>query len=117
MTEYELVDAAGTFFDIALGSLMGYFSIFTAYLAVAYLVGSKLKRQQVTVINGLFLIMQLLMIWGTAGFFWQARGYMDQVREAPLGVIAPHHVALPLLSIGLIVGLKFMWDVRHPKPD
>lgn len=96
---------------------MGYFSIFTAYLVVAYLVGSKLDRQQVTVINGLFVIMQLLMIWGTAGFFWQARSYMDQVREAPLGAIAPHHVALPLLSIGVIVGLKFMWDIRHPKAD
>jgi hypothetical protein len=117
MTEYELVDAAGTFFEIALGTLMGYFSVFTAYLVVACLVGSKLDRQQVAVVNGLFLIMQLLMIWGTAGFFWQARGYMDQVREAPLGAIAPHHVALPLLSIGVIVGFKFMWDIRNPKTE
>jgi len=117
MSEYELLDAAGTFFELGLVTLMGYFSVFTAYLVVAYLVGLKLSRQQVIVINGLFLIMQLLMIWGTAGFFWRARGCMDQVREAPLGAIAAYHVVLPLLSIGVIVGLKFMWDIRHPKTE
>jgi hypothetical protein len=117
MTEYELADAAGTFFDIGISSLMGYFSVFTAYLITAYLVGSKLKKQQVLVITGLFLVMQFFLIWGAAGFFWQARIYMDQIRPAALGNLKPHHVALFLLSTGVLAGLKFMWDVRHPKTE
>jgi hypothetical protein len=96
---------------------MGYFTIFTAYLVAVYLVGTELTKMQVAVITGLFLIMQFFMISGVVGFFWQARVFIDQVREAPLGSIEPHKVALPLLIVGVIVGLKFMWDVRHPKTE
>ena len=118
MTEYELADAAGTFFDIGIASLMGYFSVFTAYLITAYLVGSKLKKQQVVVITGLFLVMEFFLIWGVTGFFLQARIYMEQVRPAPLGdLLKPHHVSLFLLSTGVFAGLMFMWDVRHPKAE
>jgi len=116
MTEYEIADAAGTYFDLGIQALMSYFSIFTAYLITAYLVGSKLNGQQVLVITGLFLVMQFFMIWGAWGFFMQARIYMEQVRVAPLGdVLKPHHIVVFLLSVGLIAGLKFMWDVRQPK--
>jgi len=118
MTEYEIADAAGTYFDLGIQALMSYFSIFTAYLITAYVVGSKLNSQQVLLIMGLFLVMQFFMIWGAWGFFAEARTYMEQVRPAPLGDdLKPQHIVLVLLSVGVIGGLKFMWDVRHPKGE
>lgn len=116
MTEYELIDAAGTYHGLGLSALMGYFSVFSAYLIAAYLVGPKLTKPQVLTVTGLFLVMQMFMIWGSAGFFYYARGYLDMVRQAPTGAaFKPHHVAIPLLSFGVLTGLKFMWDVRHAK--
>ena len=56
MSEYELVDAAGTFHDIAISTLMAYFSVLSAYLLVAYLVGTRLTRLQTFVITGLYLV-------------------------------------------------------------
>jgi hypothetical protein len=39
----------------------------------------------------------------------------------PSGIIVsfvkPHQIALFLLIFGVIAGLKFMWDVRHPKTE
>jgi hypothetical protein len=68
MTEYEVVDAAGTFHDLSVTSLMAYFSILSAYLLVGYLLGPILSRQQVVLITGLFLVAQLFMVWGAVGF-------------------------------------------------
>ena len=31
--------------------------------------------------------------------------------------LKPHQVAIPLLLIGVLSGLKFMWDIRHPKTN
>ncbi len=116
MTEYELMDVAGTYHGLGVSSLMGYFTVFVSFLVAAYVVGPKMTRQQVIVVTGLFLVMQFFMIWGTAGFFYYARGYVDQaIDNNVMGIFKPHHLALPLLIFGVFAGLKFMWDVRHPK--
>jgi hypothetical protein len=64
MTEYELIDAAGTYFGMGGSTLMAYFSVLTAYFIAAYAVGRRLSRQQVVAITGLYLTMQIFMTWG-----------------------------------------------------
>jgi hypothetical protein len=95
---------------------MGYFSVFTAYLVTAYVVGSDMTRYQVVAVTGLFLVMQLFLTWGVWVFFNTAREYRSLAGEYTVP-IPPGNVALFLLSIGVIAGLKFMWDVKHPKAE
>ena len=117
MTDYELIDSAGTFFGLGLTCVMGYFSVLTAYLVAAYVVGSNMSRQQAITITGLYLIMQLFMTWGATVYLAGGRaliGQLDQIVQQPIG---PHLIALPLLVIGVVAGLKFMWDIRHPKVE
>ena len=117
MTQYEIIDAVGTFQGLAQAGLMNYFSILSAYLIVAYFVGTNLSRHQVLIITGLYLVMQTFETWGILTFFAATRSLAETVTvggwQPP--PIKPSYVALPLLTIGIIAGLKFMWDVRHSK--
>jgi len=118
MTEYELLDAAGTYFERGGSSLMGYFQVLTAYFIAAYAVGANMTRLQVIAITGLYLTMQIFMTWGAVGYFWGARALLDLTEMTagyPRPPVLPHHFLLPLLVLGILSGLKFMWDVRHPK--
>ena len=114
MTPYEYVDLAASHHDIALSTMMGYFSVLTAYFVAAYAVGAAMSRNQVIAVTGLFLVMQLFMTWGTYAYFSIGREFRNLAGEFT-PPINPALIALPLLSIGVILGLYFMWDVRHPK--
>jgi hypothetical protein len=116
MTEYELMDLAAAFSDIAVSALMGYFTVLSAYFIVAYAVGSSLSRSQVIAVTGLFLVMALFMTWGTTAYFFETHR-LRVLAGAYKQPVAAYTVAFPLLIIGVLSGLKFMWDVRHPKAE
>ena len=72
MTTYEMIDISASYHGIALSAMMGYFTVVTAYFAAAYTVGASLNRSQVIAVNALFLVMSLLMTWGTVIYFMAA---------------------------------------------
>ena len=118
MTEYELMDLAAAYSDSAISALMGYFTVLSAYFIVAYVAGHALSRSQVVAVSGLFLVMALFMIWGSTSYFYLSYNY--RILAGGGGIehsVAAWKVVLPLLLIGLVSGLKFMWDVRHPKTE
>ena len=117
MTQYEIIDAVGTFQGLAQSGLMNYFSILSAYLVVAYFAGTNLSRHQAVIITGLYLVMQLFVTWGIFTFFIATRILAETINAAGWQPppIKPIYVVGPLLVFGIIAGLKFMWDVRHPK--
>ena len=100
---------------------MAYFSVLSAYLLVAYLVGARLTRLQTSVITGLYLVMQLFLVWGTAGYFYVGRSFSEQAESIVAGgvidIVKPHHLAIVLLTVGVFAGLKFMWDLRHTETE
>ena len=119
MTQYEIIDAMGTFQGLAQGGLMNYFSILSAYLVVAYFAGTNLSRYQAVTVTGLYLVMQIFVTWGIFMYFNATRLLAETVDvggwEPP--PIKPIYIAGPLLIFGIIAGLKFMWDIRHPKTE
>jgi hypothetical protein len=118
LTKYELLEVAGTYHALAVSTLMGYFSILSAYLIVAYLAGGRLGRLQVMVVSGLFLTAALGMTWGTGAYFYIAQDYLLQSgRRLPITEIQPHELFTPVLLLGILCALYFMWDVRHPKTE
>jgi hypothetical protein len=119
MTQYEIIDAVGTYQGLAQSGLMNYFAILSSYLVVAYFAGASLSRHQVVIITGLYLVMQLFTTWGIFTFFIATRTLAETITAGGWQPppIKPIYIAGPLLVFGIIAGLKFMWDVRHPKTD
>lgn len=99
-----------------INSLMGYFSTVSAYLIVSYLVGKSLNRSQIILVSGLFCIMALYWTWGVVSFFYIAEDAQALAGETRfIELIRPSLASIPVLLIGIVASLKFMWDVRRDK--
>ena len=122
MTEYEMIDVIMNRFAHMTDQAALYFALVSGYLVTAYLVGARLTKFQVTVINVLFLL------W-TAGILG---GYMSTVRDTLIleSAIREHGEVLGADStsdstyaysfavvqvLGILASFAFMWSVRHPK--
>ena len=122
MTEYELVDAIASYTGLLHSWLMAYFTVFTAYVVAAYAVGHQLTNFQSFVVTTCFLVLNSMVVVATMG---TGMRFIELTQE--ISVINPerNYLVSPglivaagvVLSIGILVSLKFMWDVRHPKPE
>jgi hypothetical protein len=122
MTEYELVDAIASYTGLLHSWLMAYFTVFTAYVVAAYAVGHQLTNFQSFVVTTCFLVLNSMVVVATMG---TGMRFIELTQE--ISVINPERTYLVspglivaagvVLSIGILVSLKFMWDVRHPKPE
>ena len=97
-------------------------SVLSAYLVVAYLAGSKLTRSQVVIVNSLYILVSVFLVW--AMFVLSQRAL--EVATLAINIstqreLAPTpNVALALVAmfgVCSLASLKFMWDVRHPKAE
>ena len=121
MTEAELWGLLNTYNDSGMTALTLYLTVVSSYLITAYLVGADLTAYQVLVVSCLFIIFAGLFTFGTVGYFTRAvyfttaiKGYSDaSVTLSPL--IPPLIGSIQI--IGILVSLKFMWDIRHPKTE
>ena len=116
MTEYELMDLSANFAATGISAVMGFFTVLSAYFIVAYIVGASLDRGQVIAVSGLFLVMALVMTWGSTSYLFESYNYRV-LAGAYTPPVAAYQATLPLLLICAVSGLKFMWDVRHPKQE
>jgi len=120
MTEYELIDLIFSAVNGAATANVLIFTIISAYLVTAWLVGDKLTTAQVTMMNLLYLCTAPMMIWGWLGRYLAALELQNALQlvnpDAPNGISIYVIVGVPTVYSLLILGsLKFMWDVRHPK--
>jgi hypothetical protein len=122
MTEYELADLLASFSGDTLVYIPMVISVVSGYLVVAWLVGNRLSRSQVSLVNVLYVSFMLLL-----GFSWAKRvsvalSYQDElIAKNPNRVEVQGDwlvvVVFVMTSIVLIATLKFMWDIRHPKSE
>ena len=122
MTEYELADLVASTIANSLIIAPILISIASAYLVVAWVVGSKLDRSQVLLINSLFVSFTLLFGLSWARRIQVALSYQEELlkvnpdRMAEIGTWLPPGATI--LNILIILAcLKFMWDIRHPKSE
>lgn len=119
MSEAELVQYYWSAVENGVSALTLYISVFTGYLLMAYLVGSRLTSVQCAIATGAFLVFSGYNIWGNISFWNSAYVVgkeLENVRpELILLDLNPAWVAAALLSFGVLGALKFMWDVRHPQ--
>jgi uncharacterized membrane protein len=122
MTEYELADLAASVSADSLVFLPLWLSIISCYLLVAWLVGDRLLRSQVILINSLFA--GAILVTGLA---WSNRvrvamAYQDELiamNPARLEIVESWLIPAAVVAITVVTlaCFKFMWDVRHPKAE
>jgi high-affinity Fe2+/Pb2+ permease len=101
-------------------------TLMSGYLVVAYLVGEKLNRAQVTTVNLLYAISAVSVV----AAHWQhnydsmlarhhAYTYIpDMSGSVPPALMILIPSGLALINISLIIAsLYFMWSIRHPKTE
>ncbi|MEP5567915.1 MAG: hypothetical protein ABJN62_08780 [Halioglobus sp.] len=121
MTEAEIVQHFWSSIENGLSALVMYISVFTGYLIMAYVAGSRLTSVQCAIATGAFLIFCGWVLWGCFVFFNSAYMAATQVYDShpyllPID-LNPAYVAGVLLFIGVLAALKFMWDIRHPRSE
>jgi len=126
MTEFEFRESlAALYGQVSQDSTMC-FTLISAYLVVAYLVGARLTITQVIIVNTLsgfwagmsiFAIhselssaAQLTVRFSEAGYLPSSNGDASNT-----GYIALAYPAV--LFLGVIAAFYFMWSIRHPKTE
>jgi len=122
VTEYELIDLIFSAVNGAATVNVFIFTIISAYLVMAWLVGDKLTTAQVTMMNLLYLCTAPMMIWGWLGRYLAALELQNALLmlnpEVPSGISLYVIIGAPTVWSLLILGSgKFMWDIRHPKKE
>lgn len=122
LSESELIEAMGTYYDLVGDMLSLYLTITSGFLIVAYLVGIKLTRTQLVIVSGLYLAFAIVASYLAVGYGLRGLFYAEQLAilspSTPLGatLVVPIIMGTVLL-VGIFASLKFMWDVRHPKTE
>jgi hypothetical protein len=120
----ELAEMAGA---TTITSFGYYVSIIFAYLAAAYFVGEKLSKSQVIMASCLFVFASFSTVAAVATFLGRVTVYLrlakktEDINDAPFYIFESSYFwsayLLILCVLGIVVALKFMWDVRHPKTE
>jgi predicted anti-sigma-YlaC factor YlaD len=122
VTEYELADLMMSAVNGGTAVIGIFFTILSGYLIAAWLIGEKLTRTQVIMVNILYLSSATMMIWAWIARFLAALHFQNQLLV--LNPQSTESVTIyiitgfsSILFILILVSLKFMWDVRHPKTE
>ena len=122
MTEADLVEAIAAFNSSAQGWIGLYISILSAYLITAYMAGLNLTRGQVIIVSAGFIAFAFLSIFGAVANSTRILEFTLELRALnPDRNFAMQKAVIVimqvLLTAGVFVALKFMWDIRHPKTE
>jgi len=122
MTEYELQDLL-TATSLAAWDVFAYYlTILASYLVATHLVGGRLSTLQAICISVLFVFGSSMT--ALTSFFYMSRA-VELANSLELlhpgrvygGQPFGRNLIFGFQSIGIIVCLSFMWQVRHPKEE
>lgn len=123
MTEYELLDLmSGVEVQMATQFSL-YLSVVSAYLVVAYLVGSKLTFVQTFIASALMFFAAGGQTWALYTSLGRIKEYLDfKAALSPLTNYEQHiaantYIWIGILAAGVVASLYFMWSVRHSEPE
>ena len=124
MTEYELGEMLYNTYDgLWQGSQM-YFTLVSAYLVIAYLVGAKLDKAQNLIVTGLYVVWTVGIIQSQYSTSIQMVGITHQLlssestflpAEVGTQTQAGVYTFLIVQVLGLLASLYFMWTVRRSR--
>lgn len=120
MTEYELADIISTYAAQGESFFTLWLTILSAYALVSYVAGKDLTTFQVLWLNTLYLFASSLAVFAFSASFKSQVFYAKMIRE-----LHPHSPQLmnevvqvfciAIASVGTLMTLLFMWQIRHSK--
>ncbi len=126
MTEYELGEILHNNYGGLWQAAQMYFTLVSAYLAVAYLVGAKLTKGQNLVVTGLYLVWIAGVIQAQYTTSTQTMRISDELILISSTILPAADKAQTQAGIfsfivvqvfGVIASLWFMWSLRHHKKE
>ena len=126
MTEYEFTEALSSLYAQVTTDSTTVFSLVTTYLIAAYLIGAKLPRVQLYIVNVLFGGWALMAIFAVRATLdkaaWLTQRLIDSGYDlnetAGVSTAGFFSIAFPaLLFASLLAAYYFMWSARHPKTE
>jgi len=129
MTEAELLELLEIATTNSFTGFTLYLSVMFAYLVTAHFVGTKLTRSQVFLTSGLFLFGAFTSTGATVIPLARGIGYINTAKALPNTSFRTSfwwayegsdfwvYFLLITCSAGAILGLYFMWNVRHAKSE
>ncbi len=124
MTEFELGEMLHNNYEGLWQAAQMYFTLVSAYLVVAYLIGAKLGKGQNAVITGLYLVWIAGVIQAQYTTSTQTMRISDQLLSMGSTILpyaaksqtqAGIYSFIVVQVLGVVASLWFMWSVRHPK--
>jgi len=103
-------------FEAANSSMSLYLTVMSGYLLVAYLAGKQLTFLQTSIITVLFVFFCTTNAVATMSYIQTAYHFAHTYGEGRAPAWAAPVTGI-LLSAGIPAAMKFMWDVRHPRPE
>ncbi len=128
MTEYQLVDAIASLQSNLIQGQAVTVTMLSAYMVVAYAVGTKLTTFQCTFVSLMFLVFGLFAALGQISnlneMYYYGSQFGDLRDEGYTGVDgdsgAEEFARWVFVTIRVLLfggALTFMWRVRHPKAE
>lgn len=120
MTPYELADISQTQFGNSISAFAVFLSVCFAYIVTAYVAGHRLTSVQASMSTIVFVAVSILLAWSMAAYVnGGVRLSNLAFSDSEGGVYAPKvwlpEFVLAICVLVIVLALKFMWDVRHPK--
>ncbi len=122
MTEAELLEVAQMGWGNVISLTTLFITILSGYLITAYVAGARMKREQVVIINLLYILMTGLVLSAIIVMTLRATEWgrlsleLSNVRSKGPADWTSWGVATTC-GFSVLASLKFMWDVRHPKSE
>jgi small-conductance mechanosensitive channel len=122
MTEYELGELIVSYSGLVATYLTTYLTVVSGYLITAYVAGKRFSTSQVILLNCLFVVATAMLTMAVFASSLRWLSYLEKLEQLVPNEIYPMSLPLAiaicfLCIAGILASIKFMWDVRHPKPD
>lgn len=117
MSQYELADTIQSLVGNSIALFVAFVSIVSAYAIVAYLAGVKLHRSQIILVNSVYLLVTVFLIFSQYGLLEIINELSGRLvgldPEWPAVGASWTPTAMAMLWTTIVIGsLKFMWDIR-----
>lgn len=113
MESFDYFQTNAALYEVGMTATTVYITVVTAYMVCAYFAGSELKKSQLIIVSGLFIVFALIFALGSFRFYSDAVDLTisEGITATFIMVNAPRIIFFAQIA-GIIAALKFMSDIR-----
>ena len=122
MSEAELLQYGSSTWSNSIGLTVLFLTVLSGYLITAYVAGSNLSSSQITIINGSYLLVAghlvfAIYAFGATAIEVDTVAFEMSTQRKNRPIPEPLYALVTIYGALIFASLKFMWDVRHHRPE